>query len=303
MSQSRLTAYFGMSQDNSASDSSDDGGEPSGLEGEADDERASSSSTTVTSGVKRKSSTGRPKSLVVKRTRTASNDGTDSSSSSTASKQRVRGVDPAWKEEFDWLEVIEEDSMVCTLCRKFSRRPQKCVPGKAIWVDVPCKTVRRSSLILHKDSKSHKEAVQMEVMLQASKRDGGIQRALDSVVSAQRKAFLGALKCMYFLNKREIAHTTNFVPLLNLAKSLGVQYLNDLYVGGNAAYRSERFVQEIVSALGEVIVKNITSAMQQSQFVVLMIDETTDVAVFNQLIIYGRYIHDGTVQTRFGTDS
>ena len=92
------------------------------------------------------------------------------------------------------------------------------VPGKATWVDVPCKTIRRSALVAHKESRSHCEAVQMEVALQASKSDSGIERALDSVVSSQRKAFIAALKCMYFLNKREIAHTTNFVPLLDCAK-------------------------------------------------------------------------------------
>ena len=54
-----------------------------------------------------------------------------------------------------------------------------------------------------------------------------------------------------------------------------------------------------MSALGEVVVRKIISEMQQSQFVVLMLDETTDVAVMKQLIVYGRYILDGTVQTRF----
>ena len=53
-----------------------------------------------------------------------------------------------------------------------------------------------------------------------------------------------------YLNKQELP-TTKFVPLLDLAKSLGVEYLKDLYVAGNAAYCSERFIQEIVSALGE----------------------------------------------------
>ena len=104
---------------------------------------------------------------------------------------------------------------------------------------------------------------------------------------------------MYFLNKREIPHTTNFVPLLDLAKSLGVDYLNDLYIAGNAAYRSERFIQEIVSALGEVIRRKIVTQIQESEFVVLMIDETTDVAVMKQLVLYGRFIHDGAVQTLF----
>ena len=203
----------------------------------------------------------------------------DFPSESSSHKQRVTGVDSAWKQEFKWMDISGDDGMVCTLCRKFSRRPQKSVPGKAVWVDMPCKTVRRSALVLHQDSKSHHEAVEIEISLQASKKDGGVERALDTVISAQRKAFVGALKCMYFLNKQEIAHTTNFIPLLNLAKSLGVQNLTDLFVGRSAAYRSERFIQEIVSALGEVIKQNIVTAMQQSDFVVLMVDETTDVAV------------------------
>ena len=71
------------------------------------------------------------------------------------------------------------------------------MPGKAVWVDFPCKTIRRASLILHRDSKSHAEAIQMETSLQASRKDGGIERALDNVVSAQRKAFIGALKCIF----------------------------------------------------------------------------------------------------------
>ena len=62
-----------------------------------------------------------------------------------------------------------------------------------------CKTVRRSSLLLHKDSNSHKEAVQMEVTLQASKKDGGIHKAL---CFFQHKAFIGALKMHVFLEQK-----------------------------------------------------------------------------------------------------
>ena len=260
----------------------------------ADDDESMSSSSV--SGLKRNVAVCERRSKVVKRRKEARE--SESSSSGSLSKQRASGVSTAWKTEFNWLETTD-DGMVCGLCRKFSRRPQKCVPGKATWVDVTCKTIRRSALVAHKESRSHCEAVQMEVALQASKSDGGIERALDSVVSAQRKAFIAALKCMYFLNKREIAHTTNFVPLLDLAKSLGVQYLNDLYVGENAAYRSERFVQEIISTIGEVVVRKICVILQNSPFFVLMIDETTDVAVMKQLVINARYIEDGAVQTRF----
>jgi hypothetical protein len=64
----------------------------------------------------------------------------------------------------------------------------------------------------------------------------------------------------------EIPHTTNFDPLLDLAKSLGVEYLNALYVAANASYRSEQFMQEVVSALVETVTGEIRAAMQASPF-------------------------------------
>ena len=75
--------------------------------------------------------------------------------------------------------------------------------------------------------------------------------------------------------KGDHLYTTNFVPLFDRAMSLGVH----LYVGENAAYLSERFFQEIVSALGKVVIRKITEALQNSPFFVLMIDKTTDVHV------------------------
>ena len=46
--------------------------------------------------------------------------------------------------------------------------------------------------------------MEMECVLASSRKDGGIAMALEKVVSAERKAFIGALKTMNFLNKREI---------------------------------------------------------------------------------------------------
>ena len=46
-----------------------------------------------------------------------------------------------------------------------------------------------------------------------SQKEGGIAMALQHVVSAHRKAFIGALRCVYLLNHQEIAHTTTFMPL------------------------------------------------------------------------------------------
>lgn len=68
---------------------------------------------------------------------------------------------------------------------------------------------------------------------------------------------IGAMKCRYWLCREEIPHTTKFTSLVSLGKSLGATYLNDLVVGKNAQYTSERFMQEAVMTLGEVISSSI----------------------------------------------
>ena len=68
------------------------------------------------------------------------------------SKHRKTGIDPQWSTDFKWLLCVEEDSgMLCSMCRKHSRHPTKVAIGKAPWVDVPCKTLVRQSLVLEID--------------------------------------------------------------------------------------------------------------------------------------------------------
>ena len=220
--------------------------------------------------------------------------------SSSCAKHRKTGINPKWMEEFPWLLSVDDESgMKCSLCRKHSRRPKNAGVGKAPWVDVACKSLTRQSVVKHSKSEVHLSAVRMEADLNSSRKDGGIAMAMQQVVSAQRKAFIGALKCLYFLNKREIAHTTNFVPLLELAKSLGVSYLADIDCGGNAHYTSERFLQEAVQCLGEAVSTPIITHLQESPFFALCIDETTDVTTTKELIEYGKYIFNGEVNTSF----
>ena len=61
------------------------------------------------------------------------------------------------------------------------------------------------------------------------------------------------------------------------------------FQGDNANYCSERTMQEMIDALATVPRQKIMQDMQESPFFSLLIDESTDVAVMNQLIIYGQY--------------
>ena len=85
----------------------------------------------------------------------------------------------------------------------------------------------------------HKEAQQLEATRLASERDGGVRQAFASRVVLQRKALIGALHLLYWLAKEEVAHTTKFNSLKEVAILLGCDYLRELNLGRNAQYSSE----------------------------------------------------------------
>jgi hypothetical protein len=65
-----------------------------------------------------------------------------------------------------------------------------------------------------------------------------------------------------------LAHTTNFTPLIDIAKALGATYVEEIPVamGQNEVqqYTSERFVQKIVLALAETAFEPTKEEMQDS---------------------------------------
>ena len=126
--------------------------------------------------------------------------------------------------------------------------------------------------------------------LSVSQRDGGTAQSFCAVQSAERKAMIGAMKCMYWLCSQEVPHTINISALLELVKSLGAKYLSEFCLGKNAHYTSESFMQEAVSSLGEVISGCIFNEIRASQFFALIADETTDAAVIKEVIVYARYL-------------
>ena len=77
-----------------------------------------------------------------------------------------------------------------------------------------------------------------------------------------------------------------FTSPLSLAKSLGVEYVDEVYQGKNAQYTSDKFLQEAVQAIASVIQSSISAGLQQSPFFSLMVDESTDIAVNKDLIMY-----------------
>ena len=109
--------------------------------------------------------------------------------------------------------------------------------------------------------------------------------------TVDEKAFMDGLRCMYYLNKKEIAHTTNFASLKELGVLLGNDSLPLLQKGANVNYNSEQAMAEMVEAIG--LEEQFLREVQASPYYSIIIDEATDISVTNQLGLCIQYLGEG----------
>ena len=115
--------------------------------------------------------------------------------------------------------------------------------------------------------------------------DRVVQRA--NVQTVDKKAFSDALRCMYFLNKHEMAHTTNFRHLCVL---LGNTRMARLKHGANVNYESEMTMQEMVRAIGACLEEDILQQAKQSPYYATVFDKAMDISVHKPLSICIQYL-------------
>ena len=185
--------------------------------------------------------------------------------------------------------------VLCSLCMKH-KTDQRNHAGT--WTSKPCVCIRKDMIDRHSKSAMHREAIK-ETLRSQSSGDGGIVRAFECQVTAQRKAVVGAMKVMYWLAKEEVAHTTKYESLFDLAISLGCNYLKEL-VADNANYRSRQIVGQFLQTISVQIEDDVLQDLPSSSYCALMTDESTDISVLKQLVLVARYIlPTGDVTTSF----
>ena len=81
---------------------------------------------------------------------------------------------------------------------------------------------------------------------------GGIENAFSDQISLEMKAAIGCLKCIYWLCKNEVSHTTMYSNLLQLAEELGCEYFKALKVGRNATYTSRQVIDEFLAIMNDM---------------------------------------------------
>lgn len=207
--------------------------------------------------------------------------------------------DPKWEEDFTWLRYIHADqedgpSMLCTLCKKHNKSSKRMV-----WLTIPCKLFRKNKVREHERSQCHIDAVKAEAIAVAARCSGGIRSCIEEQISLQWQAVRGAFKCVYWHAKQEIAHHTKFRSLIELGKSLGCSYFNELKVGKNANYMSYRMINEFPVVLSDWVEKDILCKLRASPAVGILCDESTDVANLKQLVVFVRFLVEGKSHNSF----
>ena len=153
-------------------------------------------------------------------------------------------------------------------------------------------------MYMHVDSfqrhaKSHQHATSLakeHALLQSG--DIGCILSLETrtQMSKNREAVIGALRSLYLLVKHSLPHTTLFSPFLDFYILQSCGYLSNPHLAGKAHYRSDRVVQEFLEVFSSEMFTTLLSKLQESPYIALMADETTDIAVTKELILYARCI-------------
>ena len=83
---------------------------------------------------------------------------------------------------------------------------------------------------------------------------------------------------MNFLNKNEIAHTTNLGFLRELCILVGNTTLSKLDKSKRTNYGSEQTMEELVRAIGVTLEEDILNEVRLSAYYGIIIDDATDIA-------------------------
>ena len=124
--------------------------------------------------------------------------------------RRASGFNLSWQKGHPWPVHNKEQGMFCTLCTRSQE-----MEADGVWVSKGCMSFHYNKIKAHEQCVSHKEAERDRAAKAASENSGGIRAALQEAMSEERRAVIGAvigaLKCMYFLTKKQATSHYHFL--------------------------------------------------------------------------------------------
>jgi len=125
-----------------------------------------------------------------------------------------------------------------------------------------------------------------------------MQQATATALRHNEDAVIALMKNIYYSAKKENANS-DIHDLNELVRFQGVKELDSLKVDKHTHYEHSDSVRDIQEAVCEVISENLFSELQDADCFSIMIDESTDIAADQNLMVYIRFVCKGVAKTSY----
>ena len=155
----------------------------------------------------------------------------------------------------------------------------------------------------HERSSCHIEAVEMVITLPATMTHIGtlLSREHENEMAQNRKALLKSLSSIRYLDKQGLAlwgndRNGNFDQLLMLLSEVEENNNLSQWLQKKAnRYTSSEIQNDVIKIMANKILRDVSSMLQTSSFLTVMIDETTDISNQEQVTVVMRRIDENFV--------
>ena len=142
----------------------------------------------------------------------------------------------------------------------------------------PCVPFRKGAINEHSKGKQHRSAVQAEM----AERVSVFHRQVEERELVKDEVLYNAFVALYWLAKESVANK-KFFSLLNLFCVTGLKKMEFF------PYKSQSTIREMALTIGNILKESILCQVRKAPAYGLMIDEVTDIAVLEQLVMFVQY--------------
>ena len=196
---------------------------------------------------------------------------------SYSNKSKTKAV-PVWQDKWlrsygNWLSFdSEKNIMFCSLCKEHSFK-------NTVAMAMGTNNFKTTTIDRHIVSNDHKTALSFP----KAKQDLDI--AIANAESKEETSIMLCMKVVYFMSVEG-----KYPKFLMLLKELDNPNLDALKIGENIDYSSYTTACDLLDALSKVIDKTVAAKLKTSPFVTIMTDESTDITVYQKLVINARIV-------------
>ncbi len=196
--------------------------------------------------------------------------------------RRDRVFQKDWLVKFPWLK-FDSKVMTCLTCMQSNLKLSNPFSS-----DTGCINFRTSTLLRHEGSADHRRAVS------CLKQKEYMSVAVSKAIGNKEEAVVKLMRTVYYIAKSELS-ISKYPSLLELMELNGVD-INPLGEG----YRSRKTADGLLEAMSAAIDLKVAQKIEDSEFLSMMCDETTDIATLGKIIIFTKVISENLeVETYF----